>query len=116
MIASRFGRFSAILLVLSLVLGPAASSMRAASMTAKKTPVALSETHAPSNCNDCAGNKNGVLVNACSVYCAGMVAVSPDVATIDNVAVETGRYYTPRLLAGRYVSPDPHPPRPFVLS
>jgi hypothetical protein len=90
--------------------------MRAASMTAKMTPVALSETHAPNNCNDCGGNKNGVLVNACSVYCAGIVAVSPDVATIDNVAAETGGYYTPRLLTGHYVSPEPYPPRPFVLS
>ncbi len=78
--------------------------------------IALSETQAPGNCNDCAESKNGVSVNSCSVYCAGMVAVSPDVATIDDVPAETRRYHTPRLLAGHYVSPDPHPPRPFVLS
>ncbi len=116
MIAGVFGRLSTMLLILSLMLGPAGSSMRAASMIAKMAPVALSATHAPGNCNDCAGGKNGVPVNACSVYCTGMVAISPDVATIDDVPAEAGRYLTPRLLAGHHVFPDPYPPRSVVLS
>lgn len=117
MVEAVLGRFSTLLLILSLVLGPAGSGMRAASMSAKMAPIALSAAHASDNCGDCAANKNGVPVNACSLYCAGMVAVSPaDVATIDNVPAETRRYYTPRLLAGHYISPDPYPPRPVVLS
>lgn len=116
MMARVFGRFSKMLLILSLVLGTGWSGMHAASMTGKPAPIVLSAMHATDHCNDCAGMKKGVPVNACSIYCAGMVAISPDVATIDNVPVETSRYYTPRLSAGHRVSPDPYPPRPVVLS
>jgi hypothetical protein len=117
MMVSVFGRFSTLLLILSLVLGPAGSGIRAASMTMKMPPITLSAVRAPDTCNDCAGNKNGVLVNACSLYCAGMTAMSPDgVATIDDVRAGTHRYDTPRLLAGLLVSPDPYPPRPVVMS
>ncbi len=111
-----FGRLSAMLLILSLVLGPAGSGMRAASMIATMAPIALTATHSPGNCNDCAGSKSGVLASACSVYCAGVVAISPDVATIDDVPAEAGRYLTSHPLAGHHVFPDPHPPRSVVLS
>ena len=117
MMVSVFGRFSTLLLILSLVLGPAGSGMRAALMTMKMPPITLSAVRAPDTCNDCAGNKNGVPVNACSLYCAGMTAMLPgDVATIDAVPAGTHRYDTPRRLAGHLVSPDPYPPRPVVMS
>jgi hypothetical protein len=116
MMVRVFCRFATLLLILSLVLGQAGSGMRAASMTAIAAPVAMSAIHAPGNCNDCTGNSNGVLANACSVYCAGMIAVSPDVATIDHFAADTRRYDTPRILTGHRISPDPHPPKTIVLS
>lgn len=114
--AGVFDRFSTMVLILSLVLGPAGSGMRAASMIATMVPLALSAAHSLGNCNDCAGSKSGVRANACSVYCAGMVAISPDVATIDEVPAEAGQYLMPHLLAGHHVFPDPHPPRSVVLS
>lgn len=115
MMVRVFGPFATLLLILSLVLGPAGSSMRAASMSAKAPPVAMSDMHAPGNCNDCS-DSNGVLANACSVYCAGMIAVSPDVATIDNFSADTRRYDTPRILTGHRIPPEPHPPKTIVLS
>lgn len=117
MIAGVLGRFSALLLILSLVLGPAASGMHAASMGANMAATGLSAAHAPDNCDDCAVNKNGVPVNACSSYCAGMIAVSPnDVAKVDSLLAGARRHHAPDRLTGHSFSPDPYPPRPVVLS
>src|SRR5260370_8146278 len=99
MMACVVGRLSPMLLILSLVLGPAGSSMRAASMIATMAPIALSAMHSPGSCNDCAGGKNGVPVSACSIYCAGMVGVSPDLAAIHHSPPDIGPHLTPHLLA-----------------
>jgi hypothetical protein len=111
-----FGRFSAVLLILSLVLGTAGVGVRASSMTAKMASIASSDMSGQGGCNDCAGSKSGVPVNVCSMYCIGMAAVFPETVAIDGVAGEIRQYLTPRLLAGHHVSPDPYPPRSVVLS
>ncbi|MBE0703043.1 MAG: hypothetical protein IH582_07715 [Afipia sp.] len=111
-----FRQFSAVVLILSLVLGTVGVGVRASSMNAKMASIALSDMSGQGSCNDCAGSKSGVPVNVCSMYCVGMAAVFPETVTIDGVAGEIRQYLTPRLLAGHHVSPDPYPPRSVVLS
>lgn len=88
--------------------------MRASSMSAKMSPIASSDMPGHGKCNDCDGSKSGVPVSACSMYCVGMVAISPDVATIDDVPAEAGQYLRPHVLAGHQTFPDPHPPKSVV--
>ena len=109
-------RLFAILLTLSLTLGPAVSGVHASSMGATMAVVSLSDAHGQGDCNDCPGSKSGVPPGACSVCCTGVGAVSPDVAAIDFLPAETQRYLIPSRLADHHVPPDPYPPRPTVLS
>jgi len=116
MIAGVFYRLSAMLLVLALALGPAGSGMRVSSMTAKMATIALHDTHPMGNCKDCGGSKSGVPVGACSVHCTGMAAVSPELASIDDVPAGKQQYRARAVLTGHQVRPDPYPPRSIVLS
>lgn len=110
------GRFSALLLIVSLVLGTVGVGARASSMSAKMAPIAAGDMPRQGSCNDCAGTKSGVAGNVCSMYCIGMPAVFSDVATIDGVQVEIHHGLMPRPLVGHDVSPEPYPPRSVVLS
>ena len=108
-------RLLAILLTLSLTLGPAVNGVHASSMGAKMAVMSLSDAHAQGNCNDCPGSKSGLSLGACSVCCTGVPAVSPNVAAIDFLPAETQGYLTPGLLADHHIPPDPYPPRSTVL-
>ncbi len=109
-------RLSAILLTLSLVLGPGVNSVHASSMGAKMAVGAWSDTRSPGKCDDCGGNKAGMAVGTCSVNCSGVTAVPPGMAVADRLTAEThGNVATPGM-AGHHIAPDPYPPRPAVLS
>ena len=108
-------RLLAILLALSLTLGPAVSGVHASSMGTKMAMISLSGAHAQGSCTDCPESKSGLSLSACSACCTGVPAVSPDVAAIDFQPTETQRYLTPSLLADHRLPPDPYPPRSTVL-
>lgn len=114
--SGAFGRFFAMLLIVSLTLGTVGVGARASSMSAKMAPIAASDMPGQDSCNDCAGSKSGVPVNVCSMNCIGMVAVLPEAATFDDFAVEVLLALIPRPLVGHEVSPEPYPPRSVVLS
>ncbi|WGS21080.1 MULTISPECIES: hypothetical protein [unclassified Bradyrhizobium] len=116
MTAGAFVRLSTILLTLSLVLGPVATNMHAASMISKAVPATLNGMQAPSNSIGCSGMKSGPLAKACSLDCAGMVAVASEVTTIDTVTAQPRPYHTLGLLVGVRFSPDPHPPKRVAFS
>lgn len=116
MTAGALVRLSAILLTLSLVLGPVGTSMRAASMISKAVPAALNRMQAPGNSIGCSGMKSGPLAKACSLDCAGMIAVASDVTKIDSVTAQPRPYRALGLLVGVRVSPDPYPPKHIVFS
>src|SRR5260370_18832184 len=75
-------RLFAILLTLSLTLGPAGSGVHASSMGATMAVVSLSDAHGQGDCNDCPGSKSGVPPRPCSVCCTGVCAVSPVLAAL----------------------------------
>jgi len=106
----------AVLLTLSLTLGPAVNGVHASSMGAKMAMISLSDADAQGNCNDCPESKSGLPLGSCSVCCTGVAAVSADVAAIDFLPGETQRYLPSNLLPDRHVPPDPYPPRSTVLS
>ena len=103
----------AVVLTLSLTLGPAVNGVQASSMGAKMAMISLSDG---GNCNDCPESKSGLPLGACSVCCTGVAAVSADVAAIDFLPGETQGYLTSSPLTDRHIPPDPHPPRSTVLS
>lgn len=116
-------RFSAVLLILSLALGPALNVVHASSMETKMVLAAASDMSSPGKmmpssgkCDDCAGAKAGMPLGACSVYCAGVAAVPPVVAPFDYLAIEAQGFAAMRPIAGQHVPPDPDPPRSIVLS
>jgi len=110
------GRLSAMLLILSLVVGPVATHARASSMVKQMTMPAISVTHAPGNCNDCAGTKNGVPVTACSVFCVGVVALVPEVAAIGENRAGKQEYHALLFPTEHDVRLDPYPPKSVVLN
>ncbi len=103
-----FGRLSAILLIVSLVLGPVATHARASSMVKHMPMTAISVTHATGSCNDCAGSKKGVPVTACSMYCVGMVALMPEGAAIDENQAGKQEYYALLFSTEHDVRLDPY--------
>jgi hypothetical protein len=116
MTSDLLGRLSVALLILALVIGPAGSSMRMLSMTGQMATVALSGADAVGPHADCGGSKSGVPIGACSVHCAGMMAISPLLSLIDDVAPATQEYHKHQILIGQRARPDPYPPRSIVLS
>ena len=109
-------RISAVVLALALAMGPAMYSVHSSAMTAKMAVAASSDVHSPGTCDDCGGNKAGVPVGACSMYCSGMIAVSPGVPIFDTLLVETPGHVAARGMTGLATPPDPYPPRPSILS
>jgi hypothetical protein len=105
----------AILLTLSLTLGPAMNAVHASSMGAKMVVTSLGDTHHQGNCKDCPGSNTGMAPGECTVCCIGVPGVCVPTAVIDVLSAETQRYVTPNLLADHRIPPDPYPPRPTVL-
>lgn len=109
-------RLLAILLTLSLTLGPAVSGVHASSMGAKMAVISLGDAHHQGHCKDCPGSKNGSSPGDCSACCTGVPGVSVSATAIDVLPATTQRYLTPKYLADYRVPPDPYPPRLTVLS
>jgi len=106
----------AVVLTLSLTVGPAVNAVHASSMGAKMAVISLSDADAQGNCNDCPESKSGLPPGACSVCCTGVSAVSADVGAIDFRSGEAQRYLPSSLLPDHHIPPDPYPPRSTVLS
>src|SRR5260370_12420915 len=70
-------RLFAILLTLSLTLGPAVRGVHASSMGATLAVGSLGDAHGPGDCNDCPGNKSGVPPRACASCCTCGCAGAP---------------------------------------
>jgi hypothetical protein len=109
-------RLLAILVTVSLTLGPAVNGVHASSMGTKMAMISVGDAHANGDCNDCPGSKGGLSLGACSVCCAGVPAVSPDVTATDFLPAETQRDVTSSFLTDHHIPPDPYPPRPTVLN
>lgn len=86
------------------------------SMTAKMATIAMNDMHPMGNCKDCGGTKDGIPAGACSAYCTGMVAVSPELASFDDVPTGKQQYRARVVLTGHHVRPDPYPPKSILLS
>ena len=109
-------RLAAILLTVSLVLGPSVSSVHASSMDAKMVSSAVSNTHSSGMCGDCSGSQNTAPMVACSPYCTSVAPAVLASSVFQFIQIAAHGYLPSRDMAGRHVPPDPYPPRPAVLS
>jgi hypothetical protein len=118
MLSEAVRRISAVLLTLVLVLGPPAGGLHVSAMDAEMAVTALSDSHTPSNCDDCCGGKTSTPLSMCSAtYCSGMTALpSSGGAEFHRLAVNARASYETHHLTGRTDAPDPYPPKFAILS
>src|SRR5260370_31709775 len=116
MMSAVFSRVSAVVLILGLAIGRAGRGMLMSSMTGKMATISLSDTQPMGPCKDCGGSKNGVPVGACSMYCTGMAAISPEPTSVDDAPAGKQEYRARPGLAGHHIPPGPYPPRSILLS
>ena len=110
-------RIFGILLVLALALGPVANGARAASMGAKMLMMASNDVDAPGKCDDCDAAKAGMNGVCSAMFCSGLNVLPPagEVA-FEPLFVNRLPPCDARVMAGRSVVPDPHPPRQAIQS
>ena len=112
MLMDVFRRISALVVAVSLVLGPAMPLVHASGMKAGMAATAEAGIHAPDRCDDCGGGtKAGMPVASCSVNCTGAIALPVGIAALEPAPARTGGYTASADMIGHAARPDPRPPR-----
>jgi hypothetical protein len=68
----------------------------------------------PDKCDGCAGHEKAV--GACSAFCANVFALLPAAIGFVSVPIETVGPCVEASATGHTFPPDPHPPKPSVLT
>jgi hypothetical protein len=109
-------RIVAVLLALSLVIGPTAYGFGVSAMTVEMVTGATNDMPMSGKCDGCASDRDGMSAGACAAYCGSMVALpAVVVATIEALPLVLPKPMLRLKMAGIWPPPDPYPPRPAVL-
>jgi len=106
-------RFFVLVLSVALATGLVVRSVQAGVMGASATAM-HNEMPMSGKCDGCAGGE--MTPAACSVFCAGMVALAPIALSFDPVPGDVVVLSSGPFAADHCFPPDPYPPRPSVLS
>lgn len=127
MLARKIRRPVALLLAMALVVGLATHSVPAASSVGKAADMTTGmsmdaaidmpmDMPASGKCSGCAGEEKGMMPSACAAFCGSAVALPLMPAAFDTVPAATMWPPTRTLGTSHTGPPDPHPPKPVILS
>ncbi|KAB2916389.1 MAG: hypothetical protein F9K29_11635 [Hyphomicrobiaceae bacterium] len=116
MASANFRRWVHLLLVVALAVGFMAQGVQAADMGAKMT-MTSDTMPMPGGCDGCSGDDNPCAsLGACSMACGNILALAVVNAAVALLPASSNEPPAVRPLAGWSAPPDPHPPRPAILS
>jgi len=122
MLSERIRRIVTLLAALVLAVGLVEHTFGGPDMIAKSATSAASEMPMSGDmpmsgkCNGCAGDDKGLAPAACSAFCSAVFVLPAEAVVLYAVPAET-LHPTARLDAiGHTIPPDPHPPRPAILT
>lgn len=105
-----------LLLVVALTAGLVVQGVQATNMGAKMT-MAAGTMPIPDGCDGCSGDDNSCAsVGGCSMACANILALPVIFAAVALLRARSAEPAAVLPRAGRNVLPDPHPPRPAILT
>jgi hypothetical protein len=104
-----------LLLALCIVFGTTVAAAQSSTMAVKMATTATSLDGAQGHCDDCGSPQSD---NACASLCAAQAPFVIPVATVayEESAARDLVTAANRSMQGRTASPDPGPPRSFVIS
>lgn len=112
-----FRRLVLLLAALALALGVAAGGAQAMDMGAKTAmTAAMDMPAAPDRCDGCGDDDGDMATDACLALCGAMTALPPVLAVVPPSPAERPVPLVATFDQGHAGPPDPHPPRPVVLS
>ena len=108
-----------LLLALTFAVGTAAHGVQMPGVSGVGTKMsAVAGTPAPMSgrCDGCADDQKGAAPAACIAFCGSFVAVPVTAVAFHAVPTKIVQYASPERANGRTEPPEPHPPRPAILS
>jgi hypothetical protein len=108
-------RLSALLLALALTLGTGAQAIGMTGISSKMTMAGAVDALVLDGCGTCKDDDRGMLAG-CFAVCGGMAAVLPSVSGDTATAKTSPLTIFSVEMTGQYRPPDPHPPKPIILS
>ena len=116
---ARFRRILTITLALSLAAGLVTHGVRA--MELGSDIVIAAATGMPDmpmsgKCDGCAGDEKTTMPAACSAFCNSVIALPSEVVEFNAVLIGTMWPSIETIGIGHSYPPEPHPPKPIVLS
>jgi hypothetical protein len=116
MTLAKLRRLINLLLVVALAAGFVTQGVQAADMRAKMTMTA-GAMPTPHGCDGCSGDDNPCAsLGGCSMTCGNILALPVANAAVDLLHAGSREPAAVLPLAGWSAPPDPHPPRPAILS
>jgi hypothetical protein len=118
--SERFRRVVAVMLAVTFVVGLVPRGVRAADAGVKMAMVAATDMPTTGKCdgccNGCGDDQQAMASGACSAYCSDFVALPAMAIAVAVAPVETSWHAVGLIRAGHTIPPDPHPPKPVILS
>ena len=109
-------RLFAVLLALALAAGLVAYGFNAPTMGRKMIAAAASDMSMSSKSDGCLGKSDSMSSTACSLFYCSMTSLPLVIAVLDSPPADLPCGSVASTLAGHSDPPDPHPPRPAILS
>jgi len=118
MLSRRIPRTSALLAALVLAVGLVTHGFAGPDMVVKPAGAMPMSSDMPmtGKCYGCAGDEKGMAPAACSAFCSAVIAAPSVAAVFDAVPIDILGPSAGRIVTGHADPPDPHPPRPTIVS
>ena len=107
------------MLALVLAVGLVAHGVGVVSAGSETTMTAaadMPDMPTPNKCDGCAGDEKAMMPAACAAFCNNLIALSSEVVVFDTALIGTLWPSAEIVATGHTFPPDPHPPKPIVLS
>ena len=109
-------RIFAVLLTLTLAVGPVLHGNGASHVGVKMTVATSGDVALPGKCDGCGGDKLGVSPSTCFTYCSSALFLPVAENLLEDPPSDAMGFPAGLILTGHGASPDPYPPRPAVFS